>query len=267
MGVIVAIFLTGISLKFSQTLPDFTLRISLQIGTAHDKWNYMATNPSALDALDSLDIPNPPPGPGMFNPLSFFVGGTLLAADVKRTFTNGESKIWNLQLTYTAPGTIMKLYWPMNQLPSDSDASYGMMQIYEGLSFTLFDMATHTTINMRDTGEYQFVYTGMRTFQIIVDGQWLGLKSRDENQLGIINIVPNPACEFVSIEIPYTPEGIDKISIVDIAGKTIKTLSPGSSKIMWDCRDEDMKKVLPGIYFLKIFVRNKFIVRKLVVIY
>lgn len=240
------------SLAFSQTLPDFTLRISLQVGTSEDKWNYMATRPFALDGLDSSDIPNPPVGPGTFNPLSFFISGTQMAADIKRTMTNGQTKTWYLQLTYTGSGVPMRLFWPINQLPNDTDASYGMAQIYEGLSFTLFDVLTNTTVNMRDVGEYNFTYNGMRMFHIIVNGQWLMVENEDNTQIERVTPFPNPANDFVIIKIPQQIKYPETVSILDIMGKLIRTLPSHSGEIVWDCQDNSGKKVLPGIYFLKV---------------
>ncbi|MCX7995967.1 MAG: T9SS type A sorting domain-containing protein, partial [candidate division WOR-3 bacterium] len=87
----------------------------------------------------------------------------------------------------------------------------------------------------------------------------------------ILNVYPNPFSRKLKIEYTLSDEGLSEISIYDVSGKLIRTLSRESQKpdyyeAFWDGRDEREKPVPCGVYFLKLKSGDKFLTKRVIFI-
>jgi len=73
----------------------------------------------------------------------------------------------------------------------------------------------------------------------------------------IFPLFPNPASKDVKIDYTFASGAYVSIAVFDIAGKRVKTLVDGdrpfgSHSIYWDRKDNQGKKVMSGVYFIKL---------------
>lgn len=91
--------------------------------------------------------------------------------------------------------------------------------------------------------------------------------NRDNEQ--IVNIYPNPAIEFVHINLNNI-ENIEKIVITDIFGNVVKSFDYNYNFVnqvsfTWDLLDKNNSKVDNGVYFVKIDLNSRSILKKVIV--
>lgn len=84
-----------------------------------------------------------------------------------------------------------------------------------------------------------------------------------------VNVYPNPATEFVTIEINST-DYVNSIEITDILGNLVKSFnyinnSVNQANITWDLLNSDNMKVENGVYFVKIDINSNKRVHKIIV--
>lgn len=85
-----------------------------------------------------------------------------------------------------------------------------------------------------------------------------------------LRINPNPAYNFVKINLDLSQSGIVELSIFDIKGQLIKNitnsfLNAGTYNYIWDLRDNTDNKIPAGIYFAKITSRKNTKISKIIV--
>lgn len=79
-----------------------------------------------------------------------------------------------------------------------------------------------------------------------------------ENQIPVysdITISPNPFKYQTTIQLSKTFSESVLIKVFDLSGKVVKTIyitEPASGRVVWDGTDESHRKLIPGVYFVKI---------------
>lgn len=77
------------------------------------------------------------------------------------------------------------------------------------------------------------------------------------NDEGTVSIFPNPVKSFATISFTY--ENVDKISILNIVGREIKTVSPEAGKKEVKVSLVDLQ---PGVYFLAAYSQGNTLITK-----
>ena len=243
-------------------LPSFLLRLSVNSGSVSDYWNYFGVHSGASDGLDATyDAVVPPsfPSIGPSGDKAYFVlGSTNLNRDIKALMTSSTSKTWTFEISGFTVGSSVTISWPAHHTPSSIDASMGINDIYSGYSFTLSDLASGTTINMRTTTSYTFTYTGPRTFTISVGATHLGSGvAKLPKTVSLFQNNPNPFNAATKISF-YLPEKSDvKLEVYTIDGKRVRTLASGEFNmgmhtLVWDGTDDSGEEVPSGVYLYKL---------------
>ncbi|MHB8158434.1 MAG: T9SS type A sorting domain-containing protein, partial [Desulfocucumaceae bacterium] len=103
-----------------------------------------------------------------------------------------------------------------------------------------------------------------------------GVAGRPGNneQLTISNMfqnTPNPFSQQTAIKYQINSPGRVNLSIYNISGQLVRVLAnevkkAGSYEILWDSRDEHMKKVANGVYIYKLSTKSTDIVKKMTLI-
>lgn len=105
---------------------------------------------------------------------------------------------------------------------------------------------------------------GPSVYNLIASGYYDGyvLKLNQDITTGVLEkkiqnilIYPNPVKNVLTIK--KNIKKTDKIRIIDLTGKTIKTIESNSNKI-------DVSSLLKGIYFLEITTNDSVLVQKLI---
>ena len=86
-----------------------------------------------------------------------------------------------------------------------------------------------------------------------------------------ITIYPNPSNSSVTIQCYINDEDKVQLTIYDVLGKKIKTLSnkienTGLISMRWDSKDQNGQQVASGIYFVSLVVQNQKQFKKLLLI-
>ncbi len=84
------------------------------------------------------------------------------------------------------------------------------------------------------------------------------------------NPVPVAAATIIRYSIPRGTERVT-LTVYDVSGRKVKTLvndvvNGGEYSTTWDCRNQKGSRVVPGIYFYRLSVGNKFLTKKIVLI-
>ena len=84
-----------------------------------------------------------------------------------------------------------------------------------------------------------------------------------------ILIYPNPFSTYLSIDYNITETTKIEINIIDIHSRTIKnitnmTVQQGHHSIRWDGKDNSLKEIQPGLYFIEIVKNGKAIYKKII---
>lgn len=86
--------------------------------------------------------------------------------------------------------------------------------------------------------------------------------SIEENGLNLLKIYPNPVSDFLTIDALSTATNLSKISLYNVHGKHIKTLSHINKQKL----DLNVAKITPGLYFIEIYDTNQNVtVKKLII--
>ena len=89
----------------------------------------------------------------------------------------------------------------------------------------------------------------------------VGIIEKEEKQKNILSCYPNPFTEFVNIEFSVNEQNSVDLSIYDINGKHIntitnKTYSPGKYNMKWNGKCKNGKEVNPGAYLIRLKTGN-----------
>lgn len=75
-------------------------------------------------------------------------------------------------------------------------------------------------------------------------------------------VYPNPAADFLAVQIPYATKQSWDVSLVDLKGETIKTTRISEVRTI---AYFDVRTVYAGTYFLKLESGNQEVVRKVII--
>jgi flagellar hook assembly protein FlgD len=84
-----------------------------------------------------------------------------------------------------------------------------------------------------------------------------------------LHIFPNPFRQSATIEFSTKNPGHIRIGITDMDGKTVKILlddriAAGNHSFTWDGMDLTSSQVKPGVYFIRFFIEDRAIEKKIV---
>ena len=114
--------------------------------------------------------------------------------------------------------------------------------------------------------------TGLPPFQIAFDAENTDIAAVPslETTLTIEGPFPNPARDHVRLSLALARTDIVHVDIFDIAGRRVRSLvhqvmGAGANEIVWDLRDNSRRRVKPAVYWVRVNVEARSIVRRVVV--
>lgn len=122
----------------------------------------------------------------------------------------------------------------------------------DGLAFALTNWPLGVAGEWNDVDETNTLY-----FVI----EYNGILSVDEKKLSAIIVFPNPAQDKILIE-HDVKNNINQINIMDVAGKTVKSISENLQQKTININVADLAK---GIYFVQVEAENGTIIKKIVI--
>ncbi|MDO5341473.1 MAG: thiol protease/hemagglutinin PrtT [Bacteroidia bacterium] len=106
-------------------------------------------------------------------------------------------------------------------------------------------------------------YSGMTgTYLLSLSLARSPITSVDENNLSEISIYPNPARDFVNIEIPENHGEIREMSLFDITGKLVRSENIENQSRTYTVSLDDMQS---GSYIMKLVLKDEIITKKIIV--
>ena len=99
-----------------------------------------------------------------------------------------------------------------------------------------------------------------------------GVRGRTPPSPGLFSVTPNPTRGAASILFPTRFEGRVRIQVFDVSGRRVRALwddplPAGFHRIPWDGRDDQGRRVTPGLYFVRLQLDGMYRAGKLVVVY
>jgi Tol biopolymer transport system component len=96
-------------------------------------------------------------------------------------------------------------------------------------------------------------------------------ESRLFRRLALYQNQPNPAKSALTIRYEIPIESKVSLKIYDVSGKLVKTLidelvKPGSYTVCWNRKDNDNKEVSTGIYYYRLYAKDKYLLKKAVLL-
>jgi len=254
-------------------LPDFTIRLEAVSEYSLDKWNYLATRPTARDFIDALDIVVPPIMNTNEDFAAFMLDGNDLMGDIKAPMNDGDSRTWSFRIDGLTISEEVSIAWADNHIPDSKDASQGMNQIYGGYSFDLYDAVTGEHIDMRATENYSFTYTGSRTIIITAYASVLETDDSDKvpGRFALVQNVPNPFNATTEITFSIPTDSYVALDILDLSGRIVRALVSGEQEsgwhsVRWDGTDNEGTGIAAGIYFYRLRTKEFSETRKMMLV-
>ena len=95
------------------------------------------------------------------------------------------------------------------------------------------------------------------TINIIDGGSGVGI---EENVLNAVSIYPNPTENILNVDLSKVSEEVQNVSILDVTGKVIQTISVNDSKLV----NFDLTAIASGLYYVRISSANNSVVKQVV---
>lgn len=114
--------------------------------------------------------------------------------------------------------------------------------------------------------EHEFFHTGALGIE-----EWQ--KVKESVNFGFHGNIPNPSKSYTPISYMTTKSGRVSLKVYDKTGRLIRILvdrqvePPGEKTVYWDGKDNNLRKVASGIYFLRLVAENNIDTYKLVLIH
>jgi len=85
----------------------------------------------------------------------------------------------------------------------------------------------------------------------------VGVPGRVDSGIAMAGPWPNPSAHATRLRFILSQPGDDSIEVIDVTGRRVRDVARGSyaageHTVAWDLRDDDGRKVRPGLYFLRL---------------
>ncbi|MFP4459358.1 MAG: FlgD immunoglobulin-like domain containing protein [Candidatus Zixiibacteriota bacterium] len=262
-----------------ESLEDIVLRVSATATSdgieLNDMWNYLATTADAIDdtPLDDYDheeMSITPPG-GTVLKASFVQGTSRLKDEFKSTFTTGETKTWNMNVTDLSSGDRVTLAWPRNTPTDPADGSFGVLDISEDYTLTVEHPGTGEMIDMREDTSITFIYNGSTTVNFTIAANMLDADEQNivPETYALEQNTPNPFNATTSFSVSLKEDCDAEIAIYNTLGEKVKTIANGSMdagvyNYTWYGKNDSGDDVSTGVYLYKVETKDFTDVRRMI---
>ena len=170
-----------------------------------------------------------------------------------------------------AEGNAVELNW--STLRETNNAFFTVEKSIDGIHYEPFatvnslgNSQQKTTYKLMDT-EPAFGANYYRLSQTDLSGDTrdLGVETVtfEQNEFGIASLKPNPATEFVSLQVSNPQAGQLNLQITDVMGKEVRSWTQEAPTGIQHY-EMDLKGLAPGIYFVKVAAGNEVRIAKLI---
>jgi len=174
----------------------------------------------------------------------------------------------NNNITWLSPNIIqnprfdsLNTAYPYSLQSGSPCINAGTLDLPEGVELPALDLAGNPRINdgMIDIGAYEYQGTPIIEEEL------------PEIITNKVLLYPNPFRDMLSIKVNSIEEGKSEIAIYNIKGQKVSTLfsgdiAKGKYNFQWDGKNDEGKKIATGHYFVKFKIKDREIVRKVLMI-